>query len=396
MLGTNFIESESKYIYQTYGRFPLVVDRAEGCYIYDKNGNKYLDFLAGIAVNALGHSHPKILSAIEQQYKRYLHISNYFYQDIQIELAEALCRISGYDNLFFCNSGTEATEGAIKIARKWGFSKNKKEIIAFSGGFHGRSYGALSIMDKPKYKENMGPYLDFTKVIPLNQIEYLYQNINSDTLAVVIEFIQGEGGIAEPTNEFIEVILELKEQYNFLIIADEVQCGTGRSGKFFAFDYFNNIHPEIVTMAKGIGGGLPLGAILFDKSMGKVWTKGNHGTTYGGNALACATGKVVIDELNNGLLDSINSNGLYFKNELLYVAGKFSDIIAEVRGKGLMLGLLLKMEAQVLVDKLFTKKVITNAASGNVLRIVPPLIVTKDEIDLFIKMLVESLLDIHK
>ncbi len=390
----NLIEKEHNVIYQTYQRFPLIAERAEGCLIYDIDGNEYLDCLAGIAVNALGHSHPAILKAINDQVTKYIHVSNYFYQKPQIDLAEKLINLSGMDKVFFCNSGTEATDGAMKLARKWGYDKGKIDIFGFSGGFHGRTYGALSVMDKPNYKINMGPFLENTKVLPLNQIEYLYENINSKTAAVILEFVQGEGGIAEPTNEFIEVLLELKKIHNFLIIADEVQCGTGRTGKFFAYEHFG-VKPDIITTAKGMGGGLPLGSIIVTEELNAVWQKGNHGTTYGGNALACATGMAVINELESGLLEQVAEKGAYFKSKLEEMKAKYPNQIKEVRGRGLMLGLLMSYESKIIVDKLFEKRVITNAASGYVLRIVPPLIITQKEIDLFFERLEESLKELE-
>ncbi len=390
----NLIEKEHNLIYQTYQRFPLIAERAEGCLIYDIDGNEYLDCLAGIAVNALGHSHPAILKAINDQVTKYIHVSNYFYQKPQIDLAEKLINLSGMDKVFFCNSGTEATDGAMKLARKWGHDKGKIDIIGFSGGFHGRTYGALSVMDKPNYKLNMGPFLDNTMVLPLNQIEYLYENINSKTAAVILEFVQGEGGIAEPSQEFIEVLLELKNIHNFLIIADEVQCGTGRTGKFFGFEHFG-VKPDIITTAKGMGGGLPLGSIIVNEELSSIWQKGNHGTTYGGNALACATGMAVVNELESGLLEQVAEKGAYFKTKLEEIKAKYPNQIKEVRGRGLMLGLLMSYESKEIVDKLFEKRVITNAASGYVLRIVPPLIITQKEIDLFIERLDESLKELE-
>ncbi|HRP01195.1 MAG TPA: aspartate aminotransferase family protein [Candidatus Kapabacteria bacterium] len=390
----DLIEREHEVIYQTYQRFPLVVERALGSYLYDNQGNEYLDCLAGIAVNALGHSHPAILKAINEQSQKYLHISNYFYQEPQILLAEKLIELSGMSKVFLCNSGTEATEGAIKLSRKWGHKQGKLNIYGFAGGFHGRSYGALSVMDKPNYKIDMGPYLDNFKVLPLNQIEYLYENINSQTAAIILEFVQGEGGIATPDKEFIDVLLELKHIHNFLIIADEVQCGTGRTGKYFGFENFG-VKPDIITTAKGMGGGLPLGSIIVSEELSQVWQKGNHGTTYGGNALACVTGMAVINELENGLLKEVVEKGTYLKLKLEDLQTKYPEQIKEIRGIGLMLGLLMNYESKIIVDKLFDKKVITNAASGYVLRIVPPLTISLAEIDIFINKLNETLSELN-
>lgn len=386
----DIILKEHNVIYQTYNRLPIVVDYAVGAYIYDINNNYYLDFLSGIAVNALGHSHPSILKAIEIQSKKYLHISNFFYQEPQIKLAELLIQKSKLDKVFFCNSGAETTEAVIKLSRKWGWDKNKTEIIAFSGGFHGRTYGALSLMDKPKYKDKMGPYLENMSIVELNNKDHLIKNVNNNTAALILEFIQGEGGIREPNFEFVETILELKKKFNFILVADEVQCGIGRSGDFFAYEQWG-ITPDVITIAKAIGGGLPLGAIIVNKELSEVWQKGNHGTTFGGNALACACGIAVIEELENGILENVKNVGMYFKNQLIELQRKYTDLIIDVRGRGLMLGLELSLEAQKVVDLLLKKKIIVNATNVNVLRIVPPLIINKELVDIFIKSLDECL-----
>lgn len=386
----DYFEREKHYLFQVYKRLPIVVERADGCYIYDINGNKYLDFLSGIAVNALGHSHPEIIEAAEAQIRKYMHISNYFYQEPQIKLAEKLSQISGYDRVFFSNSGTEATEGALKLIRRWGNLNNKREIIAFKGGFHGRTYGALSLMDKPKYKEGMEPFLQGIKIIDFNDASELEKNINENTAAIVLEFIQGEGGIVEVNKDFIKAIINLKESYGFLILADEIQSGLGRTGKFFAYEHYD-IKPDIVIIAKALGGGLPLGAILSNNELANYWGIGTHGTTYGGNAVACACGLVVIDALTNGLLQKVEQNGEYLKSQLLKIMDTYPKLVKEVRGKGLMLGLLLTFNGSILVEKLLEKKVISNFCSEYVLRIIPPLIVDKNEIDIFVNSLDECL-----
>jgi predicted acetylornithine/succinylornithine family transaminase len=391
----DLIKREHEVIYQTYKRLPIVVSKAEGARIYDDQGNVWLDFLGGIAVNALGHSHPRIIKAVNDQVSKYMHMSNYFYQEPQILLAEKIIELTGFSKIFFSNSGTEAIEGAIKLARRWGSQLNKTEIIAFSGGFHGRTYGALSIMDKPLYKENMGPFLDGMKVIEYNNSEKLKKTVNDKTLAIVIEFIQGEGGVTTADPEFVKTIFELKKKYSFLVIADEIQAGVGRTGKFFSFEHYN-VLPDIVTMAKGIGGGLPLGAILALDHLAKVWDKGMHGTTYGGNAVACAAGLVVVEELLNGVMENANRIGEYLHWNLEDIKVKFPKLVLEVRGMRFMKGLLLSFEAARLVDALLEKKVIANAASGNVLRLVPPLIITKEDVDEFISALIDCLKKIDK
>jgi len=391
----SLIKREHDSIFQTYKRLPIVVDHAEGARITDVEGNVYLDFLGGIAVNALGHSHPKIIEAINNQIKKYIHLSNYFYQEPQVLLAEKLKSISGYDRVFFSNSGTEANEGAIKLARRWGYDKEKTHIIGFTGGFHGRTYGTLSLMDKPLYKEKMGPFLPNMRMLQYNNIQALIGEINDFTCAIIIEFIQGEGGITSAENEFIDKIFDLKKKFGFLVIADEIQCGTGRTGKFFGFNHYD-VSPDIVTMAKGIGGGLPLGAILAKEELAKVWEKGMHGTTYGGNALACTTGLVVLEELDNGLMTHVSETGHYFTNMLKRIQKEFPTLIYEVRGIGLMQGLLLSFDANELVNALLEKKIITNAASGKVLRLVPPLIITKDDVNELIDTLRQCLNNFNK
>ena len=384
------IQIENERFLQTYSRLPIVIENAKGCRITDKDGNTYLDFLGGIAVNVLVHSHPKILQAINTQAQRYLHLSNYFYQDAQIEFAEKLYSITKFPKIFLTNSGTESIEGALKLSRKWGSLNNKKEILAFSNGFHGRTYGALSLMDNPIYKNGMGPFLENIKIIPYNSIESLMENINLDVAAVFIEFIQGEGGISSVSQDFINLLIELRKQNNFLIVADEIQAGMGRTGKFFSFEHFG-ITPDIVTLSKGLGGGLPLGAILAQSHLANVWEKSQHGTTFGGNALSCAAGSVVLDEISGGLLNDIQENGSYLTKKLHDLKNKFPKLILEIRGLGFMQGLVLSFEAKKLVEVLLQNKVISNATHTNVLRIVPPLIISKNDIDEFISALNTSL-----
>lgn len=387
------INRENSSIFQTYNRLPIPVDRAEGVRVYDTNGNVYLDFLGGIAVNVLGHSHPKLIKAIEEQSKKYLHLSNFFYQEPQVKLAEMLKEKTGLDRVFFTNSGSETTDGALKLIRKWGSKhKNKKnQVIAFNGGFHGRTYGALSMMSKPLYKEGMGPFLDGISIIAFNDINALRDNIDASTAGVVLEFIQGEGGIVSATKEFIEEINVLKNKFNFLFVADEIQTGVGRTGKFSSYEHYN-IKPDIVTVAKGIGGGLPLGALIAKEEVANVWDRGMHGTTFGGNALSCVCGSVVLNELNNGLQEHIIEISEYLIRKLNELKDKHPDKIEEVRGVGLICGLALKYEARPLVDRLLDeKRIITNATSVNILRLVPPFIITKDDVDEFISGLDDCL-----
>ncbi len=378
----SLIEREQQSLFQVYRRLPIAVQHASKCRITDVEGNEYLDFLSGIAVSALGYGHPRLVDAITRQAQAFMHLSNVFYQEPQIEMAELLLQRTGYSRVFFSNSGTEAMEGALKLARKWGTLNNKTEIFAFTGGFHGRSYGALSVMDKPLYKSGMGPFLPNTQILPFNNSIALKNAVNESTCAVVLEFLQGEGGIVFAEPDFVNTMLELQEQYDFLIIADEVQAGAGRTGKFFGFDHFM-VKPDIVTMAKGIGGGLPLGAILGTKRVESVWEKGNHGTTFGGNPVACAAGIVVMKELAGGVQQNAHDVGCYLRENLSVLQQNFPDIIQEVRGCGLMAGLKLSTSAAPLVEALLKRRVIANATAETVIRLLPPLIATRKDVDEF-------------
>jgi predicted acetylornithine/succinylornithine family transaminase len=348
--------------------------------IYDLDGKTYLDMLGGIAVNALGHSHPKIIAAVEQQIRKYMHVSNVFYQEPQVRLAEQLVEASGYPRVFFANSGAEATEGAIKMARRFGSAHGRYDIVGFTGGFHGRTYGALSIMDKPLYKEGMGPFLPNTIVLPYNDIDALEARVDENTCAVMIEVLQGEGGISSATDEFVAALWALKERYGFLVIADEVQSGIGRTGDFFAFERYG-VRPDIVTVAKAMGGGLPLGAILATDEAAALFDRGMHGTTYGGNPVACVAGSVVVDEVMHGLMTHVREIGEYFVEQLEALRSEMPARIREIRGRGCMIGVVLHDESAPYIPKLLEHGVIANATGGNVIRFVPPFIIERSDID---------------
>lgn len=374
------MEREHHVVFQTYRRINVAIDRAEGMRIYDVDGRAYLDMLGGIAVNALGHSHPRVIDAIEQQIRRFMHVSNVFYQEPQVVLAEQLVAASGYPRVFFSNSGAESTDGAMKMARRFGSATGRYDIIGFSGGFHGRTYGALSIMDKPLYKDGMGPFLPNTLVLPYNDIDALESRVDENTAAIMIEFVQGEGGIAEATQEFVDAIWRLKEQYGFLVIGDEVQSGIGRTGDFFAYERYG-VRPDIVTIAKAMGGGLPLGGILATEEAAALLEKGMHGTTYGGNPVACVAGSVVVDEVTSGLMHHVREVGEYLHGRLRELHSMFPDLIREIRGRGCMQGIVLTTDAAPFIPKLLERGVIANATAGNVIRLVPPFIITRADID---------------
>lgn len=386
----NAQEKESELFFHTYKRLPLEVERGEGCYLFTSDGKKYLDMFSGLAVNALGYAHPAIIKAVDEQVRKYTHLSNFFIQGPQIQLAERLLKLSGFDKIFFSNSGTEAIEGTIKLVRKWGKKNGKKIIFGMSNGFSGRTMGALSLMDKEKYRDGYEPFLPNFGTIDFNNTSDLNSKVNSDTAAIFLEFIQGEGGIVGVTQEFIDSLKMLREKYGFLIVADEIQSGIGRTGKLFGFQHFGII-PDIITVAKPIGGGLPVGAIIGSKKVADIWTYGVHGTTFGGNPVSCAAGVATIDTvMTDTFLKNVNDNGEYFKRKVLELKSKY-PVIKDVRVYGYMIGVELHIESAQIVEQILHKGVLVNSTANTVIRILPPLIAGKIEFDILLKILDEVL-----
>ncbi len=387
----NQSDQEQAYFFRTYRRLLLEIDRGEGMYLISRDGTRYLDMFAGIAVSALGHSHPGILDAIQVQSRKYLHLSNYFLQEPQIELARRLVQTSGFRRVFFTNSGTEAMEGAMKIARKSGSARGKSALLSFTNSFHGRTYGALSLMDRSSYREGYGPFLDKCAVAPFNDTEALRRAVTHQTAAVVIECIQGEGGIRQASREFMDELGSLRKEFGFLLIADEIQSGLGRTGKLFAFEHFGAT-PDLVLLAKALGGGLPLGAILGNEAVGNVLEPGTHGSTFGGNAVACAAGAVLLRELTEGtLLENVRAMGELLKRELLRIKDIHPSTIRDIRGMGLMLGVELSDDAAPVVEAMRKRKVLVNSTDRTVLRIIPALNIGESHIMQFIQTLEEVL-----
>ena len=381
VVSESVFEKESKYFFRTFHRLPLEIDRGEGVYLYAKDGKRYLDFFGGLAVNALGYSHPRIIAAIEKQIHRYIHLSNYYVQDKAVELAERIVAVSRYKRIFFSNSGTEAVEGALKIARKWGQGLGKTQILNLTNSFHGRTMGALSLTERPAYREGYDPFLPNTDSIKFNDVGDLRAKVNDKTLAVILEFIQGEGGINVIAREFVQELKTLQEKYGFLVIADEIQAGVGRTGKYFGFKHYD-IYPDIVVIAKAIGGGLPLGAILGNGKVEDVLTYGTHGTTFGGNPVACAAGCAVMEEIvDNGLMKQAGIIGDYLKSKAIELQKQFPVIVKEVRGYGCMLGIDLNRNGQPIVDELLSRGILINCTNTTVLRLLPPYIITQDHCD---------------
>lgn len=384
---------EENDFFHTYKRLQIEIVHGEGCYLYTSSGNKILDMFGGLAVNVLGYGHKTMNNAIKTQVDKYIHISNLFYQHKQIALAEKIKQLSGFNKVFFCNSGTEATEAAIKAVRKYFLGTDKSTLVSFTGSFHGRTMGALSLTARKKYREQFQPLLPDVKHLEFNSIAELDAEINDITAAVFIECLQGEGGINPAQAEFITKLNELKNKHGFIIAADEIQSGVGRTGTFNAFTQFG-LDADLIIMAKGIGGGLPLGAIAGSKRVENVFTYGEHGSTFGGNPVACASGLVVMNELEQGLMQSNRTLGKLLLNRLNDIKHKFPAKIKDVRGMGLMLGIELTSPGQPVVDALMKRNVLVNCTNENVIRLLPPYIISKVEIDLFCDRFEEVISDL--
>jgi acetylornithine/N-succinyldiaminopimelate aminotransferase len=381
-------EIEQQYLIQTYRRFPLVVRRGKGCWLYDAAGKRYLDLIAGIGVNALGHAHPRILRVIREQAGLLIHCSNLYYHDYQAPLARRLAEISGLQRCFFSNSGTEAVEGALKIARSYGRrrSPEKYEIVALENSFHGRSFGALSITGQPKYRLDFEPLLPGVRFVPRNDVTALEQAVGPQTAAIVLEWIQGEGGIHPVDVNFARRARELADQHDALLIFDEIQCGLGRTGRYFAYQLAEPpVLPDVTVVAKPLACGLPLGAIIANDKAAAALGPGMHGSTFGGGALACRVALEFLDILPE-LLPAIHQTGSAFRVQLTEMARHF-PFIREVRGFGLMIGIELDLPGKSIVEDALAEGLLINCTSENVIRLLPPYIITDPEVDRAIKIL---------
>lgn len=377
---------DQRYVLNTYRRMPITISRGEGAFLYDEKGQAYLDMFAGIAVNALGHQHPRINQVLAEQSKNYLHLSNYFATEPVVRLAKKLVETSGLHQVFFTNSGTEAIEASIKLARKWGrkIDPLKTDLIAFSKGFHGRSSGGMALTGKPSYETMFAPLLPGIKHVSFNDVDALETAIDQHTCAIYLEVIQGEGGIHVIAPEFMDAIIRLSKKHQVLIIADEIQSGIMRTGKLYAYEHMH-ITPDVITIAKAIGGGLPLGAMIVSKALSGVLEPGDHGSTFGGNPLACALGEVVIDEVTDEkFVQTLNHNADFLKDELIKLMAKYPHIIKEVRGIGMMLGVDVGGYIEHIKSACLNHHVLINVTAQSVIRLLPPLTITKTEIMQFI------------
>jgi len=380
---------EQKHLLQTYARYPLVIARGKGVFVYDDAGNKYLDLVGGLGVNALGHAHPRIVKAIRDQAAKAIHLSNLYYNEYQGKLAERLCALSGLDRAFFSNSGTEAMEGALKLARAAGHKARgdaKCKVVALAGSFHGRTFGALSMTGQDKYRAGFEPMLGGVQFVALNDVAGLKAAVDDDTCAILLEPIQGEGGVRECSREFLQASREAADRHDAALIFDEIQCGLGRTGTLFAFQHFG-VTPDIVAIAKPLAAGVPLGAFLVREKFASALTIGKHGTTFGGGPLACRTALeylyIIEDEK---LMERVRSVGGYLNSELKAVAAK-SKIASEVRGIGLMQALELKISARPLVERAMAEGVLINSTQETVLRFLPPYLLEEKHVDKAMRVL---------
>ncbi|MBC3889094.1 acetylornithine transaminase [Acetobacterium paludosum] len=389
----DLITRGNNVIMETYKRFPLVFDKGQGCVLTDINGKEYLDFMGGIAVNALGYAHPGLMDAMKTQMEKLVHVSNLYWTEPGIELAELLTKESGLDKVFFCNSGAEACEAALKLCRIYGKLKkhqNAVEIIAMDQSFHGRTYGAISATGQKKYQANLEPLLPEIYHVPFNDIEALKAQINPNICGIILEPIQGEGGIHPADPEYLKAVRKICDQENIVLIFDEVQTGIGRSGKLFAYQQYGVV-PDVVTMAKGLGGGVPIGGIIAKNHVAEVFTPGTHAATFGGNPFVCATGKYVIETLTApGFFESVAEKGAYLKSQLEALK-KEHPSIKDVRGMGLMIGAEVDGDLGVIVAKAMDKGLLVITAGSNAIRFVPPLIITKEQIDQAVQIFSECL-----
>lgn len=386
---SEIIERERRFLLSTYNRYPVVLTRGKGVFLFDLDGHRYLDFVAGLGVNALGHAHPRIVKVIREQAARAIHLSNLYYNEYQGLLAEKVCTLSGLQRAFFSNSGTEAIEGSIKLARLAGHrvgGEAKCRLVALEGSYHGRTFGAMSLTGQDKYRKGFEPLLEDVQFVPRNNVEVLHAAVNDDTAAIVLEPIFGEGGIHECSPEFLRECRMLADQHRASLIFDEIQCGLGRTGTIFAFQSFG-VTPDIVAIAKPIAAGLPLGAFLAREEFASAISPGQHGTTFGGGPLAC---RVALEYLaileEEKLLENVSRVGAYLKNELQRVADEYAAA-REVRGRGLIQGLQLDTSARPIVEQALAHGVLFNSTQDTVVRFLPPFLIEEKHVDKGIRVL---------
>jgi predicted acetylornithine/succinylornithine family transaminase len=390
------LEDAERYLMNTYNRYPIILRKGRGMRVWSIDGKEFLDFVGGIAVNVLGHCHQRVVIALQKQAQRLLHVSNLYHIEQQIRLAKLLCKNSFADKVFFCNSGAEANEGAIKLARKYAKEnfpeKEKFEIITAFNSFHGRTLATLTATGQEKFQKGFEPLVPGFRYVPFNDIDALRKTVNKNTCAVMLEPIQGEGGVKVSSEDYLKDVRKLCDEMNLLLILDEVQTGMGRTGRLFAYEHYD-IKPDIITLAKGLGGGVPIGAILATDKVASAFKPGNHASTFGGNPLVCAAAIATLETiLEDGfILDHCKRMGDYFLQRLIYLKNNFSELIVDVRGKGLIIGMEINGDGTSIVNACMERGILINCTAGNVLRFTPPLIIEQKDIDHLIDVLEEVL-----
>jgi acetylornithine/N-succinyldiaminopimelate aminotransferase len=390
MITSDMLAESQKFLMNTYSRQPIVLIKGRGTKVYDSDGREYVDFVSGVAVNNLGHCHPRVVVALQKQAQRLMHVSNHFHNEPQINLAKMLVKNSFADKAFFCNSGTEAIEAAIKLARRYSreiLKKDRYEIITMHGSFHGRTLGALSATAQDKLHKGFEPLLQGFHYVPYNDVKAVANNINEHTCAVLVEPLQGEGGVVVPSQGYLKALRELCDKNNILLILDEIQTGMGRTGKFFGYEH-DGVIPDMATLAKGLAGGMPIGALLATDKVAQAFTPGSHGSTFGGNPLACAAAIASIETLleDNIIISSVERLGLHFLQALEVLKKKYG-FVKDVRGMGLLVGMELDFEGKDIVTDCLKEGLLINCTMNTVLRFIPPLIITEEEIDHLISSL---------
>lgn len=387
------IEETEKYYLPVFGRYSMVMELGQGCRVWDNEGNEYVDAFAGIAVNSLGYNHPVLVKAISEQASKLMHCSNLYYTEIQAKALRMVAEATGMDRIFFANCGAEGNEGAMKLARKYGVSKapTKYKIISADESFHGRTFDTLAATGHDYYHVGYGPLSPGHVLVPYGDIKALEAQMDDDVCAVLLEPIQGEGGVHVPSDEYLQQVRALCDKHDALLIFDEVQTGVARTGKWFAYMH-SGVKPDILTFAKGIGGGFPVAGFAVPERLAHVFKPGDHGGTFGGNPLACAAVYATLTTIKSeGLVDKVAEKGEYFKNELRKLQEKYPDKVTDVRGCGLMLGMEVAGEGKPIVESCLANNVIVNCTAGNVIRIVPPLIISREEIDIVVAALDKAL-----
>ncbi len=390
MITSDFLYDSHAFIMNTYSRQPIVFVKGRGTRVYDSDGRDYLDFVSGVAVCNLGHCHPRVVVALQKQAQRLMHVSNYFHNEPQISLAKALVANSFADKVFFCNSGTEAVEAAIKLARKYArdtMKQDRFEIITMRGSFHGRTYGSLTATAQEKLHKGFEPLVPGFRYVPFDDIEAVKGAVNEHTCAILVEPVQGEGGVNIPAPGYLKGLRELCDKHNLVLMLDEIQTGMGRTGKLFAYEHAG-ITPDVIMIAKGLGGGMPIGALLATDKIAQAFTPGAHGSTFGGNPLACAAGIAFLETLleDNFIIPAVEQLGAHFLRRLGKLKEKYA-FVREVRGQGLLIGMELDFPGKDVVSACIREGMLINCTMDTVLRFMPPLIITEEEIDLLITTL---------